>query len=98
MRFFRSARRAGGLARETSALVVPRSPAEELSTEVGDDDRQFVIERRDLVLEVDGIALVRPQKYLEHVLVPQVHEVFGHGRSERAICRIHQEIETGIRV
>src|SRR6185503_10464088 len=46
------------LARLTIAVVVPRPPAEEPPLEVGNEDRELAIERRDLVLEVHGVALV----------------------------------------
>ena len=80
------------------ALVVPGTPAEELTAEVGNQDRQFVIERRDLVLEVDRVALVRPEEHLEDVLVPQVHEIVGHRRRELPVGAFHQEVQALRRV
>ncbi len=86
------------LARLPIFLVVPGTPAEELAAEIRHQDRELVIERRDLVFEVDRIALVGPEEHLEHILVPQIHEVFGHGRGELPVGSLHQEVQTGVRV
>ncbi len=60
-------------------------PAQEPPAEVGDQDRQLVVERRDFEFQIDRVALIRPQEHLEDVLVPQVHEVLVHGRGELAV-------------
>ena len=81
-----------------SRFEVPWTPAQELAAEVGHQDRQLMVQRRDLVLEVNRIALVGPEEDLEHVLVPQVHEILAHGRGERAVGSLHQKVEPGRRV
>jgi hypothetical protein len=50
-------------------IVVPGPPAQEPSAEIRDQDGQLAIERRDLVLEVHGETLVRPEEHLEDVLL-----------------------------
>ena len=43
-----------GFLRFTVPLVIPGSPAKEFPAEIGNENRQFVTQRRDLVLEIDG--------------------------------------------
>src|SRR5436190_1631933 len=78
-------------------LEVTGTPAEKLAVVVRHQDRQLVIERRDLVFEVDRGTLVGPEEHFEHVLMPEVHEVLGHRRGELAIGAFHQEIQTCLR-
>src|SRR4051812_46919955 len=83
LRLLRAADDAGRLPGLAVVLVVPGPPTQKFAAEIRDEDRQFVIERRDLVFEVDGKALVRPEKHLEYILSPQIHEVLVHGCGER---------------
>jgi hypothetical protein len=77
---------------------VPWPPAQKLTAEIRDEDRELVIERRDLILEVHGMALVGPEEHLEYVLVPQVHEVLVHGCCELPIRTFHEEVDARPRV
>ena len=54
---------------------MPRPPAHELVAQVRHDDRQLAAQWRNLVLEVDRIALVRPQEHLKDVLQPGIYYV-----------------------
>src|SRR3982751_6443034 len=71
----RSADDAGGLSSQAVTFVAPWPPPKELSAEIGNEDRELAIERRDLVLEVHRVALVRQEKHLEDILGPQVLEI-----------------------
>src|SRR6266508_3158491 len=59
LRALRASDDAGGFPRPAIALIAPGPPTQELSAEIGNEDRQLAIEGRNLVLEVDRKAFVR---------------------------------------
>ena len=75
------------------ALVVPRQPAQDVAIVVRHQDRQFAAERRDLVLEVERIALVGPEKDFEDILRPKVLEVLLELGREFLVGRVHEHVK-----
>src|SRR5262249_8818193 len=87
-----------GLASFPFPLVVPGAPTQELAVEVRNQDRELLLEGRNLVFEVDRVALIGPKENLEDIFGPKVEEVFLKSRGQLAVRPIHEEINVRLRI